>query len=72
MGRTFWAFFPCALWCSLAFPDDFEQSLFTAVDADHDADTVSPPWRVPYLGRATVTLTCRSGSVTTWSTTTDW
>ena len=25
---------PCALWCFLAFPEDFEQTLFTAVDAD--------------------------------------
>ncbi len=32
---------PCALWCFLASPEDFEQSLFTAVDAGHDADTVA-------------------------------
>lgn len=32
---------PCALWCFLAFPEDFEQTLFTAVDAGHDADTVA-------------------------------
>lgn len=32
---------PCALWCFLASPQDFEQSLFTAVDAGHDADTVA-------------------------------
>jgi ADP-ribosylglycohydrolase len=33
--------FPCALWCFLASPEDFEQTLFTAVDAGHDADTVA-------------------------------
>lgn len=32
---------PCALWCFLASPEDFEQTLFTAVDAGHDADTVT-------------------------------
>ncbi len=32
---------PCALWCFLASPEDFEQTLFTAVDAGHDADTVA-------------------------------
>jgi len=32
---------PCALWCFLASPDDFEQTLFAAVDAGHDADTVA-------------------------------
>lgn len=32
---------PCALWCFLASPEDFEQSLFVAVDAGHDADTVA-------------------------------
>jgi ADP-ribosyl-[dinitrogen reductase] hydrolase len=32
---------PCALWCFLASPEDFEQILFTAVDAGHDADTVA-------------------------------
>jgi ADP-ribosyl-[dinitrogen reductase] hydrolase len=31
---------PCALWCFLASPEDFEQTLFAAVDAGHDADTV--------------------------------
>jgi ADP-ribosylglycohydrolase len=33
--------FPCALWCFLVSPKDFEQTLFTAVDASHDADTVA-------------------------------
>jgi len=33
--------FPRALWCFLASPEDFEQTLFTAVDAGHDADTVA-------------------------------
>ena len=33
--------FPCAVWCFLASPDDFEQTLFTTVDAGHDADTVA-------------------------------
>jgi hypothetical protein len=33
--------FPCAPWCFLASPEDFEQTLFTAVDAGHDADTVA-------------------------------
>jgi len=32
---------PCALWCFLAFPEDFEETLFTAVDTGHDADTVA-------------------------------
>jgi len=32
---------PCALWCFLHSPEDFEQTLFTAVDAGHDADTVA-------------------------------
>ena len=32
---------PCALWCFLATPEDFEQTLFTAVDAGYDADTVA-------------------------------
>lgn len=32
---------PCALWCFLASPEAFEQTLFTAVDAGHDADTVA-------------------------------
>ena len=32
---------PCALWCFLASPEDFEQTLFTAVNAGHDADTVA-------------------------------
>ncbi len=32
---------PCALWCFLASPEDFEQTLFLAVDAGHDADTVA-------------------------------
>jgi ADP-ribosylglycohydrolase len=32
---------PCALWCFLASPDDFEQTLFAAVDAGHDADTIA-------------------------------
>jgi ADP-ribosylglycohydrolase len=32
---------PCAVWCFLAGPEDFEQTLFTAVDAGHDADTVA-------------------------------
>jgi len=31
----------CALWCFLHSPEDFEQTLFTAVDAGHDADTVA-------------------------------
>lgn len=33
--------FPCALWCFLATPEDFEQTLCTAVDPGHDADTVA-------------------------------
>jgi ADP-ribosylglycohydrolase len=33
--------FPCAVWCFLQSPEDFEQTLFTAVDAGHDADTVA-------------------------------
>ena len=33
--------FPCALWCFLQSPDDFEETLFAAVDAGHDADTVA-------------------------------
>jgi len=33
--------FPCALWCFLATPEDFEATLFSAVDAGHDADTVA-------------------------------
>ena len=33
--------FPCAHWCFLASPEDFGQTLFTAVDAGHDADTVA-------------------------------
>jgi ADP-ribosylglycohydrolase len=33
--------FPCALWCFLASPEDFEETLFTAVDVGHDADTVA-------------------------------
>ena len=32
---------PCARWCFLASPEDIEQTLFTAVDAGHDADTVA-------------------------------
>jgi hypothetical protein len=32
---------PCALWCFLASQEDFEETLFTAVDARHDADTVA-------------------------------
>lgn len=32
---------PCALWCFLATSEDFETTLFTAVDAGHDADTVA-------------------------------
>jgi len=32
---------PCSLWCFLASPEDFEQTLFAAVDAGHDADTVA-------------------------------
>jgi ADP-ribosylglycohydrolase len=32
---------PSALWCFLATPEDFEATLFTAVDAGHDADTVA-------------------------------
>lgn len=32
---------PCALWCFLATPEDFEATLFAAVDAGHDADTVA-------------------------------
>lgn len=32
---------PSALWCYLESPEDFEQTLFTAVDAGHDADTVA-------------------------------
>jgi ADP-ribosylglycohydrolase len=33
--------FPCAVWCFLQSPEDFEQTLFTAVDAGYDADTVA-------------------------------
>jgi ADP-ribosylglycohydrolase len=33
--------FPCALWCFLASAEDFEETLFTAVDGGHDADTVA-------------------------------
>ncbi|HSC70080.1 MAG TPA: ADP-ribosylglycohydrolase family protein [Candidatus Methylomirabilis sp.] len=32
---------PCAVWCFLASPEGFEQTLFAAVDAGHDADTVA-------------------------------
>ena len=32
---------PCALWCFPANPEDFERTLFTVVDADHDADTIA-------------------------------
>jgi len=32
---------PCALWCFLATPEDFEATLYAAVDAGHDADTVA-------------------------------
>jgi len=32
---------PCALWCFLATPEDFEATLFAAVDAGHDAHTVA-------------------------------
>jgi hypothetical protein len=32
---------PCALWCFLAASEDFEQTLFSAVDAGYDADTVA-------------------------------
>jgi hypothetical protein len=32
---------PCARWCFLHSPEDFEQTLFTVVDAGHDADTVA-------------------------------
>lgn len=32
---------PCALWCFLASPEDFAATLFAAVDAGHDADTVA-------------------------------
>jgi ADP-ribosylglycohydrolase len=32
---------PCARWCFLASSEDFEQTLFAAVDAGHDADTVA-------------------------------
>jgi len=32
---------PGALWCFLASPENFEQTLFTAVDAGHDADPVA-------------------------------
>ena len=32
---------PCALWCFLVSPEDFERTLCTAVDAGHDADTVA-------------------------------
>lgn len=33
--------FPCAVWCFLQSPEAFEETLFTAVDAGHDADTVA-------------------------------
>ena len=33
--------FPCAVWCFLQSPDGFEETLFTAVDAGYDADTVA-------------------------------
>ena len=32
---------PCALWSFLASPEDFEETLFAAVDAGHDADTIA-------------------------------
>lgn len=32
---------PCALWCFLSTAEDFEETLFRAVDAGHDADTVA-------------------------------
>jgi ADP-ribosylglycohydrolase len=32
---------PCSLWCFLVSPEDFAQTLFSAVDAGHDADTVA-------------------------------
>lgn len=32
---------PSAIWCFLASPEDFEQTLFGAVDAGHDADTIA-------------------------------
>jgi len=32
---------PCALWCFLATPEDYETTLVTAVDAGRDADTVA-------------------------------
>jgi ADP-ribosyl-[dinitrogen reductase] hydrolase len=32
---------PCALCCFLAFPEDLEQTLFTAVNTGRDADTVA-------------------------------
>jgi ADP-ribosylglycohydrolase len=31
---------PTAVWCFLTSPEDFEATLFTAVDAGHDANTV--------------------------------
>jgi ADP-ribosylglycohydrolase len=40
-GACVLGFLPCALWCFPASPQDFEQTLFTAVDAGHDADTVA-------------------------------
>jgi len=33
--------FPCAVWCFLQSPEDFEETLFAAVDAGYDADTVA-------------------------------
>ena len=33
--------FPCSVWCFLQSPEDFEQTLITAMDAGYDADTVA-------------------------------
>ncbi len=32
---------PCALWCFFSVPENFKETLFRAVDAGHDADTVA-------------------------------
>ena len=60
--------FPCALWCFLASREDCEQTLFTAVDAGHDADTVAA-MACTLSGRTTVTPASRNDSSPTWSTT---
>jgi ADP-ribosylglycohydrolase len=60
---------PCALWCFLANPDDFEATLFAAVDAGHDADTVAA-MAAHSLAPTKATLASRSASSPNWSFTT--